>query len=141
MIYVCVTEIDADTNVVCTQEPMRTGPTLPNLSGWQYQWADQSNWPVACVNGIYQTAPKYYGTCNDDADLSAVGVLATYTAEEYQALKSAEHQARKPYPSWIGDLETMTWAPPTPRPTDHGFYYWDEASSSWISKTRVEHIP
>lgn len=141
MIYVCVTEVDADTKIICTQEPMRTGPAIPNLSGWQYEWADQSNWPVACVNGIYQTAPKYYGTCDDGADVSVSGVLATCTPEEYQALKVAEHQARKPFPSWVGNLEAMIWSAPVAKPQDGQPYYWDEPSLSWVSPTQVQHIP
>jgi hypothetical protein len=80
----------------------------------------------------------YFGTCDDDADLSVSGVVATYTEAEYQALKFAEHQARRPFASWIGDYETMTWEPPVPRPADailnggNVAYQWDEATSNWI---------
>jgi hypothetical protein len=60
------------------------------------------------------------------------GVLSTYTAEEYQALKTAEHQARKPYPSWVGNEETMTWEAPTPMPNDEKNYSWNEEQLAWV---------
>jgi hypothetical protein len=128
-----VTNIDASSGIPCTDAPMRTGPALPNVKGFQYVWNDESNWPVACVNGIYQTAPKYYGTCDDDADTSITGVLGVLSDAEYSALKTAEYQARKPFPSWIGNEETMKWNSPTPYPDDGKNYYWNESSVSWIA--------
>jgi hypothetical protein len=38
--------------------------------------------------------------------------------------------APQPYPSWSLD-ENYDWQPPTPRP-EEGFWYWDEATLSWI---------
>jgi hypothetical protein len=128
---IVVTNIDADTGILCTEEPMRTGPAFPNVKGFQWIWQDESNWPVATIGGVYQTAPKYYGFCDDDADTSLVGVLGVLSDAEYATLKTAEHQARKPFPSWIGDESTMTWQAPVARPD--GLYRWDEATMNWIT--------
>ena len=130
---IVVTNVDADTGIPCTVEPMRTGPAFPNVAGWSYDWANESNWPVACVNGVYQTAPRYYGICSDNADFSIPGVLETLTDAEYATLKTAEHQARKPFPSWIGDESTMTWQAPVSKPTG-GIYQWDESTLNWIKQ-------
>ena len=131
--YICITEVDAVTKIVCTAEPQRTGPSMPAVKGYTHLWHDISTWPVETAsNGAYLRAPRYYGTCDDDADTTIAGVLQVLTFEEYQALKTAEHQARKPYPSWIGNEDTMTWDAPISCPTD-GNYYWDESTTSWVA--------
>jgi hypothetical protein len=143
MIYLSTTYIDADTGIVCTAEPMRTGPAYPQIKNCDIIWCNKSTWPIATTpEGVLTQAPLFFGTCAEDANINIPGVVATYTAEEYQALKTAEHQARKPYPSWIGNEETMTWEPPSPMPTDNEhWYYWDEPSVLWIGRTRVEYLP
>ncbi len=40
----------------------------------------------------------------------------------------------QPFPSWTLD-ENYVWQPPTPMPTDHPFYFWDEATTSWVEVT------
>jgi hypothetical protein len=133
MKHVILTEVDAVTKIPCTVEPQRTGPSLPAVKGWVYIWHDQSTWPVeVSSNGTYLRAPKYYGTCDDDANTSVAGVLQVLTTEEYQTLKTIEYQARKPFPSWIGNEETMTWDAPTPYPDNGKQYTWDEPTTSWI---------
>lgn len=131
--YICVTEVDAATKIPCTVEPQRTGPSLPDIKGWLYKWRDQSTWPVSTDStGTYLRAPKYYGTCDDDADTTVAGVLQVLTEEEYNTLKAAEHQARKPFPSWIGNEEAMTWQAPTPYPNDDKNYDWNEEQLAWV---------
>lgn len=140
MIYLAITQIDAVTGVICTAEPMRTGPAYPQIKNCNIVWCNKSTWPIpTTLEGAHTRAPLFFGTCDDDADLTVSGVVATYTAEEYQALKTAEHQARKPYPSWIGNEEKMEWEPPVPFPTE-GQYYWDEPTTSWIAATSVEQV-
>jgi hypothetical protein len=137
MKHVILTEVDAVTKIPCTVEPQRTGPSLPAVKGWVYIWHDQSTWPVeVSSNGTYLRAPKYYGTCDDDANTSVAGVLQVLTTEEYQSLKTAEYQARKPFPSWIGNEETMAWDAPTPYPDNGKQYTWDEPTVSWIEVTQ-----
>jgi len=139
MKYICVTEVDAKTKIPCTTEPQRTGPSMPLVKGLTQQWQDNSTWPVEVASdGTYLRAPKYYGTCDDDADTSIAGVLQVLTEEEYNAARAAEHLARKPYPSWIGYIDTMTWGAPVARPADaimnggNVRYQWDEATVNWI---------
>jgi hypothetical protein len=137
--YICITEVDAATKIVCTAEPQRTGPSMPAVKGYTHIWHDSSTWPVATApDGTYLRAPKYYGTCDDDADTTIAGVLQILTEAEFNAAKVTEHEARKPYPSWIGYLDTMTWAAPVARPADAVMnggnvrYQWDEATVNWI---------
>ena len=139
MKYICITEVDAVTKIVCTAEPQRTGPSMPAIKGWTHIWHDSSTWPVSTApDGTYLRAPKYYGTCDADADLNIAGVLQVLTEAEFNAAKVAEHEARKPYPSWIGYIDTMTWAAPVARPADaimnggNVRYQWDEATVNWI---------
>ena len=140
--YICITEVDAVTKIVCTQEPQRTGPSMPAVKGYTHIWHDQSTWPVEVASdGTYLRAPRYYGTCDDDADTTIAGVLQVLTEAEYNTLRTAEHEARKPYPSWIGYLDTMTWAAPVARPADaimnggNVRYQWDEATVNWVAQT------
>jgi hypothetical protein len=139
MKYICVTEIDAKTKVPCTIEPQRAGPSMPDVKGLQFVWSDMSTWPVEHdQTGKYLRAPKYYCTCDDDADTDVSGVLEVMTEADWNAAKEVEHLARKPYPSWIGYLDTMTWGPPVPRPVDaimnggNVRYQWDEKTISWV---------
>ena len=141
MKHICVTEVDAITKIPCIVEPQRTGPSMPNVKGLVHAWQDRSTWPVEVASdGTYLRAPKYYGTCDDDADTTIAGVLQVLTEEEYTTLRTAEHEARKPYPSWIGYLDTMTWAAPVARPADaiinggNVRYQWDEATVNWIAQ-------
>jgi|TARA_R110000868_G_scaffold326967_1_gene587966 hypothetical protein len=137
--YICITEVDAVTKIPCTVEPQRTGPSMPFVKGWVHIWHDSSTWPVTTApDGTYLRAPKYYGTCDDDADTSIAGVLQVLTEAEFNAAKVSEHEARRPYPSWIGYLDTMTWGAPVPRPANaimnggNVRYQWDEATVNWI---------
>jgi hypothetical protein len=141
--YICITEVDALTKIVCTAEPQRTGPSMPSIKGWVHIWHDSSTWPVpTSSDGTYLRAPRYYGTCDADADLNIAGVLQVLTEAEFNAAKVAEHEARKPYPSWIGYLDTMTWAAPVARPADaimnggNVRYQWDEATVNWIPQVQ-----
>jgi hypothetical protein len=140
MKHICITEVDAVTKIPCTIEPQRTGPSMPFIKGFVHVWHDSSTWPVEVApDGTYLRAPKYYGTCDDDADTTIAGVLQVLTEEEYNAARAAEHEARRPYPSWIGYLDTMTWGAPVPRPVDailnggNVRYRWDEATVNWIA--------
>ena len=137
--YICITEVDAVTKIVCTAEPQRTGPAMPDVKGLKIIWQDKSTWPVEVASdGTYLRAPKYYGTCDDDADTTIAGVLQVLTQAEYDALKTAEHEATRPYPSWIGYPDTMTWSAPVARPVNaimnggNVAYQWDEATVNWI---------
>jgi len=137
--YICITEVDAATKIVCTSAPQRTGPSMPAVRGLQVIWQDRSTWPVETApDGTYLRAPKYYGTCDDEADTSIAGVLEVLTEEVWNERRVAEHEATKPYPSWIGYLDTMSWSAPVGLPVDAVMnggnvrYQWDEATLSWV---------
>jgi hypothetical protein len=131
--YICITEVDAVTKIVCTAEPQRTGPSMPAVKGYTHLWHDSSTWPVeVALDGTYLRAPRYYGTCDDDADTTIAGVLQVLTEEEYASARAVEYQARKPFPSWIGNEEAMTWKAPTPMPNDEKFYSWNEEQLVWL---------
>lgn len=140
--YICITEVDAVTKIVCTDEPQRTGPSMPAVKGLKIIWQDKSTWPVSTDStGKYLRAPKYYGTCDADADLNIAGVLEVLTETEWNERRVAEHNAIKPYPSWIGYLDTMSWSAPVARPVDaimnggNVRYQWDEATVNWVAQT------
>ena len=94
--YVRLTNIDAATGILCTEAPMSTGPVLPNVKGFVYQWENESIYPIDCASdGTYLEMPLYYGTCDDDADTSLVGVVGVLTKDECDALWAAELEARR----------------------------------------------
>jgi hypothetical protein len=131
--YIQITNIDADTGILCTEAPMRTGPAIPNVKGFQLIFQNESDFPIASnPDGSLTSPPLLYGTCDDDADTTLVGVLKVLTQVEFDADKQAEHQARKPYPSWVGDIDTMSWQSPVPYPQDGKYYHWDELTINWV---------
>tara|TARA_R110000823_G_C15881505_1_gene495110 strand:+ start:910 stop:1341 length:432 start_codon:yes stop_codon:yes gene_type:complete len=134
MRHIYVTNIDATTGIICTEAAMQTGPSLPYIKGFEFIFQNESEFPIGLnSNGSYIAAPLIYGTCDDDADTSVVGVLKTLTANEFEANKQTEHLARKPYPSWVGDISEMSWDAPTPYPEDGNNYYWNEPTISWVA--------
>ena len=131
--YIQLTNIDATTGILCTEAPMRTGPALPNVKGFQFIFQNESDFPIASnPDGSLTKPPLLYGTCDDDADTSLTGVVKVLSEVEFNADKQTEHQARKPYPSWVGDIATMSWQPPVPYPQDGKFYQWDESVINWV---------
>lgn len=133
MKYVVVTEVDADTKVPCTVAAQRTGPAIPTVKGLQLDWADKSTWPVELAqDGRYLRDPKYYGTCDDDADTSIAGVLEVLTEVEWLQRKHDEFYSRRPSPSWVWNSQTFVWSSPVPYPTDGKSYRWDEPTTSWL---------
>lgn len=130
--YIQITNIDAQTGIICTQEPMRTGPALPDVKGFQYSFAKESVYPIDTNgDGSYAEVPLYYGTCDDDADTTLTGIVKVLTEAEFNIDKETEHLARRPYFSWVGDIDTMSWQPPVPYPQDDKQYYWDESVINW----------
>ena len=131
--YIQLTNIDADTGILCTAAPMRTGPVLPEVKGFQFIFAKESAYPIDTnADGSYAEMPLYYGTCDDDANTSLTGVVKVLSEVEFNTDKETEHQARKPYPSWVGDIDTMSWQPPVSYPQDGKYYQWNESIINWV---------
>jgi len=103
--YICVTHVDSRTKIPGTKAPMKNGPTFPDVKGLNIEWWDASNWPLTHPDQF----PRFYGTCDDDADTDIPGVVfvfkdqedeegtVTSTAEEqYLLQKTQEEKARLP---------------------------------------------
>jgi len=73
--YICVTHVDSVTKISCELAPMAHGPSFPDIKGFKIEFANQHEWPT--------DVPKFYGKCDDDADLDVSGFLNTLTEEEY----------------------------------------------------------
>lgn len=92
--HIVVTEIDHNTRIPCTVAPQRTGPSMPDVKGLKIIWADQSTWPVDTDStGTYLRAPRYYGTCDDDADITISGVLEVLTEAVWNEHRIAEQES------------------------------------------------
>lgn len=89
--FICVTHVDVRTKIAGFKRPMRNGPTFPDVKGLNIVWWDESKWPIQ--QGEY---PKFYGTCDDDADTTIDGVVKILTEEEYNALYEIELDDRIP---------------------------------------------
>lgn len=138
--YICVTEVDSKTKILCTKEPQRTGPSMPNIAGLKLDWTDSSTWPVELdTDGTYLRAPRYYGTCDDNANINIEGVLEVLSKEEYFERKTQEFEARKPFNSWLWDEANTEWVPPKQLPNDSIAkggtirYKWNEQTVDWIA--------
>jgi hypothetical protein len=130
--YIKITNIDFETKTLCTDAPMRTGPSLPDIKDFVFIFSNESTFPIPLnTDGSYTRLPLYYGICSEDSDISVNGVIGTLTEDEFNAIKVAEHLARRPYPSWVGDINTMSWKPPVNYPIVPQ-YQWDEPTVSWV---------
>jgi hypothetical protein len=68
--YICVTHVDSVTGVSASKSPTINGPKYPDIKGLAIEWWDESVWPTR--------VPKYYGTCDDDANLLVEGVVHVF---------------------------------------------------------------
>jgi hypothetical protein len=80
--YICVTHIDAKTKIPSTEAPMSHGPKLPDVKGLVIEWANWTQWPT--------NTPYFYGTCDEDADVSISGVVKVLSEEQYQSAQNTE---------------------------------------------------
>lgn len=108
MKYICVTHVDSRTGIPGHRAPMRNGPRFPAVKGFAHEWHDESRWPITHPDQY----PRFYGTCDDDADFNIDGVVLvfenqtrvtedgetqTVTAQQqYQAAWDQELKARLP---------------------------------------------
>lgn len=93
--YIQLTNIDAQTRILCTEAPMQTGPVLPAVKGFKFDFANESIYPIDTnADGSYAEMPLYFGTCDDDADTNLMGVVKVLSQSEFEAAKFAEFQAR-----------------------------------------------
>ena len=84
--YICVTHVDARTKIPCTIAPMSQGPSFPDVKGLAIEFGNQTQWPT--------NEPLFFGTCDDDADLTVPGVIRSLTPEQYQFEQQKEHDVK-----------------------------------------------
>lgn len=84
--HICVTHVDARTGIPCTEAPMSHGPAFPKVKGLSIEFGNQTQWPTE--------HPLFFGTCDDDADLSIPGVEKVLTAEEYADEQRKENDTK-----------------------------------------------
>lgn len=135
--YIVVTNVDSASRRACTEQPMMTGPAFPAVNNLVIDWFNSSEWPIEIIDGVYQSAPEFYGTCDDDSFAGFPGVLAVITEAAFTTRKRTEFYARRPYPSWLFNEVTLLWSAPVPMPTDGKQYTWDEATTSWVESSNA----
>lgn len=84
--HICVTHVDARTGIPCTVAPMSHGPAFPKIKGLQIEFGNQTQWPT--------NEPLFFGTCDDDADLTTPGVIRSLTLDEYQLEQRKENDTK-----------------------------------------------
>lgn len=92
MKHITYTHVDAVTGVPGYVDPMRNGPAEPAVAGLAFLFALESQYPTS--------KPIFYGSCDDDADLRASGVLHVITAEDAFAAHVNEMKRRVAAQRW-----------------------------------------
>lgn len=100
MKYAKVRFIDAVTKIPSNEAPCMNGPMLPELKGIDVLFANKGDWPIQNDGEDY-----YFVKCDDDADLSANGVISVLTLEEINQNKTIE--ANKLAPKVMAQLTLM----------------------------------
>lgn len=90
--FICVTHVDYKTKIPGFKQPMKNGPSFPDVKGLNIVWWDLSRWPLTHPDQY----PKFYGTCDDDADTNIDGVIEVLDEESYNILKAEEEFRRLP---------------------------------------------
>ena len=77
--------------------------------------------------------------CGDSAISEVLGQNVKITEATNQAAPGYEYDADKnkfkapqPFESWTLNADTLLWEAPVAKPTEKGYYRWDEESQEWI---------
>lgn len=82
MKYLKFTYVDAVTGVPITVAPAANGPVFPDVPGIEFAWARESQYPT--------TSPEFFGTCPENSEPAAPGVLAEMSQQEWEAALADE---------------------------------------------------
>ena len=93
MQYIKFTYVDAVTGISIASEPAANGPVFPPVSGLEFAWARESQYPT--------DVPEFFGTCPDDSNVQIDGVLGVYVQADWEALWADEMRARNPVPQQV----------------------------------------
>lgn len=91
MKYIKYTYVDAVTGIPVSAEPAANGPAQPAVIGLAFAWARESRYPT--------DVPEFFGTCPDDSDTDAPGVLGVFLQSDWEQMRSDEMAARNSAPA------------------------------------------
>ena len=86
MKYLKFTYVDAVTGAPVTAAPAVNGPVFPAVTGIEFAWARESQYPTPI--------PEFFGTCPDETNATAPGVLAEMTQQEWETARTDEMAIR-----------------------------------------------
>lgn len=86
MKYLKFTYVDAVTGIPVTAAPAANGPTFPAVPGIEFAWARESQYPTSI--------PEFFGTCPDETNATAHGVLAEMAQQEWETARTDEMAIR-----------------------------------------------
>jgi hypothetical protein len=106
------TYVDHGTNISVAKEPARSGPVFPRIKGLQYLFALERKYPTE--------VPEFIGTCDDDADLTAEGILKVIDADElaYEQAEEANAQSQRARARRDAMLAASDWSQLPDAPVD-----------------------
>ena len=87
MKYLQFTHVDAVTGISVAAEPAQNGPVFPAITGLQFEWARESQYPT--------TIPAFFGTCPDDSFIYLDGMTAELSLVDYEQMRADEMSARR----------------------------------------------
>lgn len=86
MKYLKYTYVDAVTGIPVTQAPAANGPKFPAVTGIEFSWARESQYPTA--------SPEFFGTCPESSESDVPGVLAELSQQDWEAARTDEMATR-----------------------------------------------
>ena len=93
MKYIKYTYVDSKTGISIAKQPSKNGPVFPTVPGLEFKWARESQYPTP--------VPEFFGTCPDDTDIKAEGILAEYSQTDWENMQADEMRARDPVPTSV----------------------------------------
>lgn len=92
--YIVVTNVDSATKQPCAEQPLQTVTAYPAVTNLVILWSNSPEGPIVIVDGAYQPAPEFYGTCDDDSSTGFPGVTEVITEAELNSRKCTELNSR-----------------------------------------------
>lgn len=86
MKHIKFTYVDSLTGVCIKDSPAANGPAFPAVPGLSFEWARQSQYPT--------NLPEFFGTCSDEGDITAPGVLGVFNQADWEQMQADEMLAR-----------------------------------------------
>lgn len=86
MKYLKFTYVDAVTGAPVTAAPAVNGPVFPAVTGIEFAWARESQYPTA--------SPEFFGTCPESSESDVPGVLAELSQQDWEAARTDEMATR-----------------------------------------------